>query len=82
MVVKNTTGEELALANTNWLLLEKLTKAGGIANVAISMIGEARGAKAANIILVKACKDIEKHVSLEDLQNTETTKKEKKGGSK
>lgn len=68
MMANNPTGEDLDIANTNWLLIERLSKAGGIANTAIQLLGLAKNATAANKVLVKACKDISQIVNLEQLK--------------
>ena len=43
MTFANPTGEALEIANTNWLLMQQLAKAGGLAETAINLLGEATG---------------------------------------
>ena len=65
MSIDNPVGEELEIANTNWLLMSQLAKAGGVAQTAIGLLGQAEDAVAANRMLVKACQDIAALVDLD-----------------
>ena len=76
MMTNNPVGEELEVANTNWLLMTQLAKAGGVAQTAIGLLGQAEDAVAANRILVKACQDIAKIVDLDQFKNTPKTENE------
>ena len=69
MTYSNSTGEELEIANTNWLLMSQLAKAGGVAKTAIFLLGQAKDAIAANKMLVKACQDIAAIVDLEQFKD-------------
>ena len=71
MSIDNPTGEELEIINTNWLL-KQLAKAGGVAQTAISMLGQAKDAIAANKMLVKACQDIAALVDLDQFKERGT----------
>lgn len=75
MTTNNPVGEELEIANTNWLLMSQLAKAGGVAQTAINLLGQAKDAVAANRMLVRACQDIAKIVDLDQFQNTPKTEK-------
>ena len=68
MTTNNPVGEELEIANTNWLLMSQLAKAGGVAQTAINLLGQAKDAVSANKMLVRACQDIAKIVDLEQFK--------------
>ena len=76
MMTNNPVGEELEVANTNWLLMTQLAKAGGVAETAFSLLGQAKDAIAANKMLVRACQDIAALVDLDQFQNTPKTENE------
>ena len=68
MTFANPTGEALEIANTNWLLMQQLAKAGGVAETAFSLLGQAKDAVSANKMLVRACQDIAQIVDLEQFK--------------
>ena len=68
MTTNNPVGEDLEVANTNWLLMSQLAKAGGVAQTAINLLGQAKDAVSANKMLVRACQDIAKIVDLEQFK--------------
>ena len=72
MTTNNPTGEKLEIANTNWLLMSQLAKAGGVAQTAINLLGQAKDAVAANRMLVKACQDIAALVDLDQFKERGT----------
>ena len=72
MIIDNPVGEELEIANTNWLLMSQLAKAGGVAQTAIGLLGQAEDAVAANRMLVKACQDIAALVDLDQFKERGT----------
>ena len=72
MGIENPTGEKLEIANTNRLLMSQLAKAGGVAETAFSLLGQAKDAIAANKMLVKACQDIAALVDLDQFKERGT----------